>query len=319
MNRNEPEIVYHYCSLESFLAIIENSTIRLTNIVKSNDKDEVRYCFDIFERVLRKSCKDFAFKVDNEKLKEFLLGINFSDLVSRAVLNESLLYYVACFSEKSDLLSQWRGYANDGKGVAIGFYSKAFMNAQDLKNLKFSKINYDIKSTESLLYNSIINKLLFIYHNNPNVNDLTFYEAKINDFINTMVYNAVFFKNPAFQEECEWRFVFYPFGNIRNLLINHKYGDMASNQLFYDRMYESIEYDKYYNGLNREKLRFKCTDDKIISYINMNFDDIKNSVLAEIVIGPKSDIDDKDLRLFLMSNEYDLSKIHIKKSLATYR
>jgi len=29
--------------------------------------------------------------------------------------------YIACFSEKGDLLSQWRAYADDGEGVAIGF------------------------------------------------------------------------------------------------------------------------------------------------------------------------------------------------------
>ena len=30
-------------------------------------------------------------------------------------------YYVTCFSYQNDLLSQWRGYADDGRGAAIGF------------------------------------------------------------------------------------------------------------------------------------------------------------------------------------------------------
>lgn len=51
----------------------------------------------------------------------------------------------------------------------------------------------------------------------------------------------------------------------------------------------------------------------------MNFESIKDIMLAEIVIGPKSEIDDKDLRLFLLSNGYNLSKINIRKSSATYR
>lgn len=38
-----PELVYHYCSLETFYAIIQNSTIRMTNISKSNDSKEIKY------------------------------------------------------------------------------------------------------------------------------------------------------------------------------------------------------------------------------------------------------------------------------------
>lgn len=32
--------------------------------------------------------------------------------------------YTICFSGNSDLLSQWRGYAKDGTGIAIGFKTK---------------------------------------------------------------------------------------------------------------------------------------------------------------------------------------------------
>lgn len=315
-----PEIVYHYCSLESFLAIINNSTIRLTNISKSNDKDEIRYCFDAFEDTLRKSCMEFSKKyIDNIELKNFFSEIDYDGLVTRAVANESLIYYAACFSSEPDLLSQWRGYADDGKGVAIGFYSRNFILAKDLKNIKYNKIEYDMKAVKEELHNYIIEKLKKAHCKSNNNWDIAPYIDAINDIVSGMVYNAVFYKNPAFREENEWRLVFYPFGNIRNLLISHKTKDLSSNQLFYDRMYEPIEYEKEYKGLIREKIQFRCTDDKIISYVDVNFDRIKEYMLADIVIGPKSNTDDKDLRLFLMSNGYDLSKINIKKSKATYR
>ena len=318
--KNIPEIVYHYCSLESFLAIIKNSTIRLTNITKSNDRDEIRYCFDAFEDTLRKSCKQFSQKyIDNIEVKNFFDEIDYDSLVSRAVVNESLIYYVACFSSESDLLSQWRGYANDGKGVAIGFYSRNFVLAKDLKNIKYNKITYDMKTVKSELHNYIIKKLEKASLKADSSLSISPYMDAINDIISGMVYNAVFYKNPAFQEENEWRLVYYPFGNIRNLLISHKSKDLSSNQLFYDRMYEPIEYKKDYNGILRGNMQFRCSDEKIISYVDMNFDSIKEHMLADIVIGPKSFADDKDLRLFLMSNCYDLSKISIRKSKATYQ
>ncbi len=317
---NVPEIVYHYCSLDSFYSIIKNSTIRLTNISKSNDRDEIRYCFDAFEDTLRKSCMEFAQKyIDNIEVKKFFSEIDYDSLVSRAVINESLIYYVACFSSEADLLSQWRGYANDGKGIAIGFYSRNFISAKDLKNIKYNKIIYDMNTVKLGLHDYIIEKLKKANLKAKNNLSISPYIDAINDIISGMVYNAVFYKNPVFQEENEWRLVFYPFGNIRNLLISHKSKDLSSNQLFYDRMYEPIEYKKDYKGLIRGNMQFRCTDDKMISYFDINFDSIKNYMLADIVIGPKSNTDDKDLRMFLMSNGYDLSKINIRKSKATYR
>lgn len=112
---NAPSIVYHYCSLDSFFAIINHSTIRLSNIAKSNDREEVRHCFDIFEKTLRDSCLEFS---KYYGCRKFFDNIDYNDLVSRAVTNDSLIYYVSCFSAESDLLSQWRGYADDGRGVA---------------------------------------------------------------------------------------------------------------------------------------------------------------------------------------------------------
>ncbi len=319
---NAPYIVYHYCSLESFLSIMSNKTIRLTNISKSNDRAEIQYCFDVFEKTLKDSCIEFSKKYvdnDNEEIKKHFSDIDYDSLVAKAVVNDSLIYYVACFSAEPDLLSQWRGYANDGKGVAIGFYSKNFMDAQYLKNVKYNKITYDMHTVKMELHDYIIRKLKRV-HENVDVSASPFsYDTAINDIISRMVYNAIFYKNPAFSEENEWRLVFYPFGNIKNLLIDHKYKDMSSNQLFYDRMRESMEYEKDYHGLKRGKLQFKCTDDKIISYVDMNFASKKDFMLAEIVVGPKSNIDDKDLRLFLLSNGYDLSRINIRKSLAPYQ
>ena len=302
------------------MAIISNNTIRLSNISKSNDRDEIKYCFHTFEETLRETCGKFVCKYINDKdTIKFFSDICYGDLVSRAILNDSLIYYASCFSAESDLLSQWRGYAKDGKGVAIGFYSNNFLVAQDFKNIKFKKITYGMNHVKYELHNYILEKLVKAYKESENASGYSNYENAIDDIISGMVYEAVFYKNPAFKEENEWRLVFYPFGNIRNLLITHKHNYMASNYLFYDRMLETIEYKKDYNGLLREKLSFRTADDKIISYVDMNFESIKQVVLAEIIIGPKANIDDRDLRLFLKANGYDFSKINIKKSSATYR
>ena len=68
-----------------------------------------------------------------------------------------------------------------------------------------------------------------------------------------------------------------------------------------------------------DKLKFKLAKNKIISYTDMSFDSIRNSMILEIVISPKAKIDDKDLRLLLIVNGYDISKIKIRKSEVAYQ
>lgn len=44
-----------------------------------------------------------------------------------------------CMSEQPDILSQWRGYADDGKGFSVGF-SKAYLDelARNAKSIEYS-------------------------------------------------------------------------------------------------------------------------------------------------------------------------------------
>ena len=306
--------------MNAFYYIIETSSLRMSNISKSNDYAEISYCFEAFHKALKNACRDFAFKSiqDKETLK-FFEQINYDQLVSRAVRNKSLIYYVVCFSSEYDKLSQWCEYANDGKGVAIGFDTQQMLNAKKCTHLKFDRINYNVLSDEQYLYNHIKDRLLQITKKNGDKIHYSEYENAINGFISGMVYNAVFYKNPAFKEEKEWRLVYYPFGRIRNLLSPVLVKESNTNRIFYDRMKENFEYEKDYNGLKRGKIKFRCTGNALVSYTDILFERIKSSFIKEIIIGPKSNADDRDLRLFLLSNGYDLDNITIRKSSASYR
>jgi hypothetical protein len=71
-----------------------------------------------------------------------------------------LQYFFAvgfCLSEDGDLLSQWRGYADDGRGVAIGFESSFFSNLIDSMpdrfkgfDLLFAKVKYDLEEQQKV-------------------------------------------------------------------------------------------------------------------------------------------------------------------------
>lgn len=56
--------------------------------------------------------------------------------------------YIACFSKEGDVLSQWRSYADDSRGVSIGFdLNKLIENS----NLKLKEVSYSVDEQKSLL------------------------------------------------------------------------------------------------------------------------------------------------------------------------
>ena len=115
-------IVYHYCSLESLNSILKHRSLRLTNILKSNDSMEIswicRYYDTEFKSAYEKASDLFRSNISLERFMGYV------KLFTDEFFNENhseFRYYVTCFSYQKDLLSQWRGYADDGRGAAIGF------------------------------------------------------------------------------------------------------------------------------------------------------------------------------------------------------
>lgn len=99
-------MIYHYCNSAAFQGIIATKEIWLTDITKLNDKTEYKSGFDLtFEILEKKGLSD---------LPEFL------DIKSEK-LNERFRILIGCFSLEGDAGSQWGLYADDSKGLAIGF------------------------------------------------------------------------------------------------------------------------------------------------------------------------------------------------------
>lgn len=102
-----PDTLYHYCDNEAFASIFQHKTIRLSSLKQSNDSKEGQL---VLETMVRLADQD---RLSQHKLDQ--LQLQLSLLTDRF---DSLGF---CLSAENDLLSQWRGYADDGKGIAIGF------------------------------------------------------------------------------------------------------------------------------------------------------------------------------------------------------
>ena len=313
----QQRVVYHYCSIETFISIIKQSCIRMGNIKESNDSAEIVYFSDEIEKILKDTCISFARK-HNPVCVDFFKDIDYDRLIDRAMKNDTMFYYAACFSSEMDKLSQWRGYADDGKGVAIGFYTREFLSSCDGRNLMFNEISYEWPKIKNDLQ-KIINEKLSQAQSKNDAKPAD-YENAINQVISKIVYDGAFYKNPAFKEEKEWRLVYYPFGNVKNLNPLSRTSTYNShNEMFYDNMNVKSICSVNFKELECKKIDFKHRDNQLISYVDMDFSKVKNKIISDIVLGPKSQIDEKELKLFLMANGYNSTVIKIKKSKATYR
>jgi len=192
-------------------------------------------------------------------------------------------HYAFSLSEERDLLSQWRGYSDDGTGVAIGFNINEQLSIEDDE---FHFVQVDYKSS-----NHVKNEIKSIYSEHY-LNYKEEERIRQNHFgkkINEINFN---YKNDAFMEEKEWRFI-----------------RIDSNA------------NTFPNDMNPNFKRpiFRVSGNRLISYYNYPFEKLflKKGPINEIVLGPKCNISDTELKLFLDVDHF--RNIQVSYSNATYR
>lgn len=188
MCKKNPQVLYHYCSLETFYKIIKNHTLRFSDIIKSNDSEEILFTINCYINYLKK-------KYD-EKLPIHMFEYEIYKVV------DTIKFYTFCMSSKKDLLSQWKGYAPNG-GVAIGF--------------NFEKLKQYIKDSVILRSKIKLEKLNYIDKNNPEKLNKKFDKwdnSSPFDNIENLLSLSVLNKNKGFEEECEYRMYFENFEKI---------------------------------------------------------------------------------------------------------
>ena len=302
-----PQIIYHYCNLDRFLSITKNKELWLTDICKSNDSMEREWIYKLFDlcwnQIMKKPNVDEASSAEEiyhsyaikQIQKEY--QVTYNHVKAFKSLSEcNFTPCGICFSSEKDLLSQWRGYANDGKGIAIGFNSLLFKEAvspTNSRNVRFDKIEYKINRQIDFVSNVIME--WFRCNNGVEKESPEVILASLK-MSSKLWDKAMFFKNPAFKEEREWRFV------VNNHKLN---GEMAK---------QCIETASY-TIMPREWL---AREDMIVPYRKLVFEKA-NKPIASIVIGPKTNLSVKDMQMYLYDLGFDIEKIMVHKSISTYR
>lgn len=136
------DTLYYYCAPETLLSLFENKCFWLTSLTQSNDALEGRWML-----------REWLSKFGSGK-EERLQQIGARVLVD-GVLDDNLSLGV-CFSEDGDVLSQWRGYAANGSGFAVGFRRGKLEELTD-EQVALSKIGYGYRDLEDV--NEVIGTL----------------------------------------------------------------------------------------------------------------------------------------------------------------
>jgi hypothetical protein len=107
-----PSTLYHYTSLGGLTGILKSHQVWVTDVAYLNDALEMQLA-----DALIRECVENAQRNRSPLVRELLRRSE----VSGSPESAGQGYYVACFCKSRDLLSQWRAYANDGGGYAVGF------------------------------------------------------------------------------------------------------------------------------------------------------------------------------------------------------
>lgn len=215
-------IIYHYTNDVGLRGILESGRLWLTDIFNLNDPSELEYgvskAVDILKNKAGSSCaeiEEFTRHIDDFKL-------------------ETASYFICSFSFCGNDLGQWRAYADNGRGYALGFDTKSLQKAfkkqgcdSPVSSVPALKIGHSgqgekpIPETLSLTYNDkkliqiqtkIINHTTHLIslqrERNLSQRDSSFFLKDLATmFYVKVVLASLFFKHEAYRNEQEYRFL----------------------------------------------------------------------------------------------------------------
>ncbi len=189
--------LFHYTNVRGALGILKSGKLWFTERRHLNDPNEIYHAVEMAKKILKEA---------PELLRHF------DEYMYENSMNSE--FYIASFSAERDDLSQWRCYADDGKGVALGFsYGNSLEHFEDFPTAvrgKF-KVGYKTQELESRLKQAVKEAIGFCS------------EKKIGDVIRLgrdpqnfavalgeiVLFNGMMTKQAAYENEKEIRLLYW--------------------------------------------------------------------------------------------------------------
>lgn len=266
---DDNNIIYHYTTIEALQGMLfGNKELWLGDSSFMNDTKELTEFIDRLKNEIISSVHN----IDKEKCKSF-----FQKVYECAKKNYP---YIMSFSKRRDDAAQWERYANNAKGICIGFYkNKLDSLKRKIKEPFFLQTvfyDFNVRKREHF---DCVKKYICDNDLDPFTNE--------ESLIENIVATACSFKNVSFSAEDE----------IRAIIL---YVDSPSE-------FVRVEFE-IRNGVIKKYAKIKWYD--VCKKLELNIQDL----ISEIIIGPRSQQKIDILKEYLSLNDYDDLALKVKNS-----
>lgn len=197
--KNTPPL-YHYTDAQGLIGIVENKEMWASHYRYLNDSSELHHGQKIFEEEVAKLIESKGHQEAEEFLRAMESLPNHFDQGSEC--------YIFCFTEKPDLLNQWRDYGVAG-GFSLGFEGQTLRRLlnSDLNGRLF-KVHYDEPELRVIYRDMVLEFMLAWMNQLPSFSGRkkAFMDHYTNIISRMVSWTSMFFKHPAFKIEAEWRY-----------------------------------------------------------------------------------------------------------------
>jgi hypothetical protein len=212
-SQDPPALIYHYTDDSGLQGILEKGKLWLTDIFSLNDPSELNHGFTKAVEVLDNM-------VANGPAEGKAFAKTLSSIAETGGIRGSALFFVCSFSLDGDDLGQWRAYADNGRGYALGldlatlknnFLTDERATPDPDSHPEAFRIVYNDAALDAI-HREIIEKMLALISLPRGRNMLS---AAINSYMETLsvrlmthaIHASLFFKHRAYENEKEYRFV----------------------------------------------------------------------------------------------------------------
>lgn len=282
VNDAPPARLFHYTDAGGLIGLLSSRAVWATDARFLNDSTEVSLAREV---VINAASSVDVKTTHARELVADLVRLEPWDLVRGNL-------YVASFSTKRDLLSQWRAYGGDGLGYAIGVDTTIKLAPASNPALPlplvahYSKVVYDRNAPGGVLWETVVGMLQVLDHVDPASGTARagFVYQTILGLIRLI---APTLKNAGFAEEDEWRLIFE----------NHSIDVL-------------------------EPVQFRPNGRGFSPYVSLRWDE---PPVVEVVLGPRIPVAEGEhaVRLLLLANEHSAGvgelKAEVTRSTVSYR
>lgn len=268
-----PKLIYHYCSAEAFMSIIQSKSLWLTDIKNMNDPLEGKWATERFVGICRQNY--------SKKFREQVI-IGLLEYSATYGMPEA---FVSCFTDSFTSDYHWKNYADEGKGFCIAFNTEKlgirniFPRMHQIKN---KKLLIDHLHLCPVLYNQDIQigylstyftELVELWNQGNN--------KKLNEKFEELNIFIPMLKNSSWMGENEWRVIHMIPKNIFRSMLHEK---------------KNLQFLK--------NLNFHMKNGKISPYFIWPFCKGFINPIEKIIIGQENSINPETISLLLLKNGF---------------